>query len=426
MKKIILVLLALALCIGAAAAEDAGILGKPFPDFTVTDTDGNTFTLSEALKGHEAALINIWATWCPPCRSEFPDLNEVYERYGDRVAFIALSSEDDDTLEIIGDFRRELGLTLPMGRDENGKLGIYINGGTAIPATVVVDRFGNAVFTQTGSFAGADEVERVIRAFLGDGYTETVVLDRIPRETSTGAFPVSAGRALRLENENVKRVVFHAENSPEPVEVLVVNDDTAHIRLELAVSDIPGDMIYYDLLLQKLCKLPTLLDPERNAYVYDQEIPAAGEESAYNYGCLVNYAAAADPDYLEAYMIRDEGMIEDFAELLRASGYEGVTWEYAEAVQAEANTAAQAYILHVTDQDGTPVPDVYVNFCTDTACTPCRSDANGTITFEGAQDNYHVQLMKVPEGFRFDEGYEMYTGSSYGEWLLRIERTGVR
>ena len=43
----------------------------------LTDVDGNTFTLSESLKDHEAALITIWATWCPPCYLEFPFLNEV-------------------------------------------------------------------------------------------------------------------------------------------------------------------------------------------------------------------------------------------------------------------------------------------------------------------------------------------------------------
>ena len=55
-RSISLVLLAL-LCFGMAAAEDAVILGEPFPDFTVTDTQGNAFILSEALKDHEAALI---------------------------------------------------------------------------------------------------------------------------------------------------------------------------------------------------------------------------------------------------------------------------------------------------------------------------------------------------------------------------------
>ena len=88
MKKILALLLSVMLLAGIASAEEAkdDFLGKPFPDFTVTDTEGNSFTLSEALKDHEAVLVNLWATWCPPCEREFPDLNDVYGRYGDRVA----------------------------------------------------------------------------------------------------------------------------------------------------------------------------------------------------------------------------------------------------------------------------------------------------------------------------------------------------
>ena len=65
MKKVIVILLALALflSVSASAEDESPLLGKPFTDFTVTDIDGNTFTLSEALKDHEAVLINFWATW---------------------------------------------------------------------------------------------------------------------------------------------------------------------------------------------------------------------------------------------------------------------------------------------------------------------------------------------------------------------------
>ena len=149
MKRIITLLLALALCLGTAAmAEEAGLLGTPFPDFTATDSEGNAFTLSEALKDHEAALVNIWATWCGPCEFEVPFLQEAYEAYSDRVAFICLSREEEDTAEVIEAYRRDHGLTLPMGRDEGLALYEYIaaHGEGSIPATVIVDRFGNVGF----------------------------------------------------------------------------------------------------------------------------------------------------------------------------------------------------------------------------------------------------------------------------------------
>jgi hypothetical protein len=68
------------------------------------------------------------------------------------------------------------------------------------------------------------------------------------------------------------------------------------------------------------------------------------------------------------------------------------------------------------------VGEVTVNFCTDQACTPKESDENGLITFDGEPNKYHVQIIDVPEGYSYDEGFEMYTTPVYGEWTLRIKK----
>ena len=56
-----------------------GKVGTVLPDFSAKTADGGVFTLSEALKDHELVLINLWATWCPPCNMEFPFLQKAYE-----------------------------------------------------------------------------------------------------------------------------------------------------------------------------------------------------------------------------------------------------------------------------------------------------------------------------------------------------------
>ncbi|MBQ6904374.1 MAG: hypothetical protein IJQ26_07610, partial [Lachnospiraceae bacterium] len=122
-----------------------------------------------------------------------------------------------------------------------------------------------------------------------------------------------------------------------------------------------------------------------------------------------------------SYLIRDEDGIELVAELLRSEGYGEVSWEYADEDAPDEN-ALQAYVIHVVDQDNKPVPEVMVYFCTDTACIPNESDENGTVTFSGAPDVYHVQIVDAPDGYSWDESYDMYTTREYGEWVLRVRK----
>ena len=109
-------------------------------------------------------------------------------------------------------------------------------------------------------------------------------------------------------------------------------------------------------------------------------------------------------------------------ELLKQTGEAAVTsWKYAEEEKKQEN-ALQAYIIHVVDQDGNPVEEVTVNFCTDTACTPEETDEAGMIAFEGEPREYHVQIVDVPEGYSYDESFDMYTTAEYGEWVLRVKK----
>ena len=417
MKKTVCLILAMIMLVPffrIAAAEDAGILGKPFPDFSATDTEGNVFTLSEALKDHEAVLINIWTTWCPPCEAEFPYLNEVYKQYGDRVAFIALSGEVNDTLEKIEAYRQAHGIAFPMGRDEGTKLFSYMMS-NGFPTTVVVDRFGRAAFMQIGSFTGAKAVTRVLEYVISDSYTETDVLTAVPPDSSTCAFPVSQTRAILVDNENVRAVTFRSRDIPETQPVYVVYDDTVHVRLQPAASDNIATMLCIDLMKNEYFELADLLDTERGAFVYDAAMPAAQDPEHYACICM---ADIYESTMSGIYVVPGDEYIEELAEEMRSWGYE-VSWEY-EDNAAVQDVQPQAYILHMKDQKGAPVPGVYVNFCTDTTCTMAISDESGTISFDGAPDTYHVQLLKVPEGYSFDADFELYTDSVYGEWIVRV------
>lgn len=124
-----------------------------------------------------------------------------------------------------------------MGRDENGELYKYVHG-ISIPDTVIVDRFGNAVFFTSSAFNTEEDLNRVLEAVTGDGYTQSRVIEKIPREDSTLAFPVSAARALYPENGNYKKVVFNAESIKKTYIGWIVPDEAVTMRAE-AAADAP-------------------------------------------------------------------------------------------------------------------------------------------------------------------------------------------
>ena len=417
-----MVMALLALCAGTATAEkNTEFLGKPFPEFTATDTEGKTFTLSEALKDHEAVLVNLWATWCGPCLMEFPFLSEVYQKYSDRVAFIALSVEPKDTMEDIAEYRKENNVALPMGRDEGEELYQYIRT-NGIPDTVVIDRFGNAVFFHDSAFRSAGDVERVLDTFLGDSYTKTTVLESIPRDASTQAFPVSAARALYPEDGNYKKALIHVDGHKNPIACWFIPDESVIIRAEVAADDDVPVMMYEETYGVTDTYLKDMLDPKAGTYIIEQIMPKPGDEYQFVKIALFDSTEEESSEKdIVSFLVKDEDGLNALVEGIKSETGAGVSWEYAEE-KAPAENALQAYIIHVVDQNNKPVGEVAVNFCTDLACTPSESDENGTVTFTGAPDVYHVQIVDVPEGYSWDESYDMYTTKEYGEWVLRVKK----
>ncbi len=78
-----------AIGVGAGELEPAPEIGRRAPDFTLADLEGNPVSLSD-FQG-KAVFINFWATWCPPCRAEMPEIESIYQKYRDQdVAVIGV------------------------------------------------------------------------------------------------------------------------------------------------------------------------------------------------------------------------------------------------------------------------------------------------------------------------------------------------
>ena len=150
----------------AETGEDTGeeqVL--PAVDFTLTDQYGNTHSLSD-YKG-KTIFLNFWATWCPPCRAEMPDIQKMYETYdteGDEALIIlgvaAPGYGNEKTEEGVKQFLEDNGYTYPVLMDTTGDLfnayGIY-----SFPTTFMIDREGN-VFGYASGQLSEDMMKSII------------------------------------------------------------------------------------------------------------------------------------------------------------------------------------------------------------------------------------------------------------------------
>ena len=122
---------------GEVPAPRQGFLA---PDFTLQSLDGETYTLSE-LRG-QAVLVNLWATWCPPCRAEMPAMQKMYEEYKEQgLVILALNMTYQDTPSAVLPFAQEYGLTFPILLDTTGDVGNKYEL-RSLPSSFFIDRNG--------------------------------------------------------------------------------------------------------------------------------------------------------------------------------------------------------------------------------------------------------------------------------------------
>ena len=114
--------------------------GFPAPDFTLAALDGTPTTLSD-LRG-QVVIVNVWASWCGPCRAEMPALEALYAENRDRgLAVLAVNSTVQDTVTDAQAFADSLSLTLPIVFDTDGTVTrTYLVRG--LPSTFFIDRQG--------------------------------------------------------------------------------------------------------------------------------------------------------------------------------------------------------------------------------------------------------------------------------------------
>ncbi|WP_305046229.1 TlpA family protein disulfide reductase [Geoalkalibacter sp.] len=178
MRRFLAVLVALAILSGSLEAlagsprPDAPPVssvrvGTVAPDFTLPTYDGGSVTLSH-LRG-KVVLINFWATWCPPCRTEKPTMENLYQKFAERGDFVLLAvNVEEDARQALESYLKRTPYSFPIPIDAQGQVQnlyhVY-----RFPESFIIDRNGIVVDHVIGARDWSDpKTQAYIAKLLGE------------------------------------------------------------------------------------------------------------------------------------------------------------------------------------------------------------------------------------------------------------------
>ena len=137
----------LAMLAAGCRPSGGGLVGKPAPEFSLADLKGNAVRLAN-LKG-KVVFVNLWATWCEPCRQEMPSMQTLYTTLAGRDFEMLAVSSDQSKREVIERFVTGNRLTFPVLLDPDLQVADRYKV-TGYPETFVIDRNGTIVAHEIG------------------------------------------------------------------------------------------------------------------------------------------------------------------------------------------------------------------------------------------------------------------------------------
>jgi thiol-disulfide isomerase/thioredoxin len=158
----------LLLCPGCSRSKNPS---EPPPPRGVVNLDEDGFQQLRARQRGRVLLVNFWATWCEPCREEFPDLVRLYNTYRSQgLSVLAISMDEPESVSAIEQFLKSQGASFGSYRQNFKDFEVLVNSinpqwGGGIPATFLFDREGRLVDSWQGATT-FDEFERAVKPLL--------------------------------------------------------------------------------------------------------------------------------------------------------------------------------------------------------------------------------------------------------------------
>ena len=180
---ILLAVLAVAAALAACGSDDPDVAPPPSGGAPAASADALAQLEAEAgqlldggpdafrarlaeLRGHPV-VVNQWASWCGPCRFEFPFFRDQAEKLNGRVAFVGVNSQDNRS--DASDFLKELPVPFPHFYDRDASVARVFRGGRSWPTTAFYNARGELVFTHQGAYATEAKLAEDIRRYALDG-----------------------------------------------------------------------------------------------------------------------------------------------------------------------------------------------------------------------------------------------------------------
>ncbi|MBK7632041.1 MAG: TlpA family protein disulfide reductase [Ignavibacteriales bacterium] len=167
MKFLYLIIFVVFVSLPILAQNEEDLTGRKAPNFKLVNLSGKYVELNNET-GNGPILLSFWATWCKPCLEEMAEYNKIYKEYKDKgFNLLAISTDTEKSVAKVKPYIKSKGYDFTVLLDTNSEIArkYYAQ---QMPYTVLVDKYGNIVYSHLGYMKGDEKkVEKLISELLG-------------------------------------------------------------------------------------------------------------------------------------------------------------------------------------------------------------------------------------------------------------------